>query len=347
MSAAFTVLEPGLATTVQDLGRVGYQARGIPVSGALDPDALQLANALVDNAIDEAGLEIRVAGPTLRVDAGSVRVALVGTSSPLEVLEPSRWDVPAGRSVRLERNAVVRVPGLRESATAYLAVAGGFDLRRVLGSRSTCLRARFGGLGGRALEEGDSLPLLRETVDERAAKELRRPYSLGLPERVRVVLGPQDDHFTESGLNTFLEEVFVVTRQADRMGLRLSGPRLAHASGFNIVSDGIATGAIQVPGDGQPILLLADHQTTGGYPKIATVVSADLPALGRAVPGVQVRFQAISVEEAQAAKQTHSRNLNETIKSIQKVNLNPKDMTSTTLLDKNLISGVVNSNCPN
>jgi allophanate hydrolase len=196
------------------------------------------------------------------------------------------------------------------------------------------------------LEEGDSLPLVRETVDERAAKELLRPYSLGLPERVRVVLGPQDDHFSEAGLNTFLEEFFVVTRQADRMGLRLSGPRLEHASGFNIVSDGIATGAIQVPGDGQPILLLADHQTTGGYPKIATVVSADLPALGRAVPGVQVRFQPISVEEAQAAKQKHSRNLNDAIQSMRQVNLNPKDIASTTLLSKNLISGVVNSHSP-
>lgn len=333
----------GLSTTLQDIGRLGHQALGIPVSGALDPDALRLANTLVGNRADEAALEIRMIGPTLRIDADAVLIALCGTAAPLEVLSPIRRHVPAGQSVRLERDAVFRIASLRDSATAYLAVSGGFDVPQVLGSRSTYLRGGFGGFKGRSLSEGDRLPLCLERAEDEAGLRLARPLRLAVPRRIRVVLGPQQDHFTEGSIEIFLSEGFNVTNEADRMGLRLAGPKLEHARGYNIVSDGIATGAIQVPGDGQPIVLLADHQTTGGYPKIATVISADLPALGRALAGATLHFEAVTVEAAQSALQDHERHVANLVKSFEPVRLDPSNLSSSELLSKNLISGFVSA----
>lgn len=157
------------------------------------------------------------------------------------------------------------------------------------------------------------------------------------------MLGPQDDYFSEAGLATLLTAEFVVTKDADRMGLRLSGPRLEHQRGYNIVSDGIATGAIQVPGDGQPIVLLADHQTTGGYPKIATVISADLAALGRLAPGATVRFSAVTVEEAEAARAARERDIAALLRSLEPILVDPKTLSSVALLAVNLVSGVVDA----
>ncbi|WP_340110309.1 biotin-dependent carboxyltransferase family protein [Pikeienuella sp. HZG-20] len=343
MSAALLVAAPGPVTTLQDLGRPGHQAAGIPVSGALDPDSLRLANALVGNAEGEAALEMRLAGPTLTVGADHVRVALCGASSPLEIIAPERGEIAPWRSVRLERGTVFRVPALRDSVTAYLAVEGGFDAPEILGSRSTCLRAGFGGFGGRTLAEGDRLALNLDTVAARAEIRVARPPSLAPPERIRVVLGPQDDHFSAAGIAALLNSEFVVTRDADRMGLRLSGPRLEHERGYNIVSDGIATGSIQVPGDGQPIVLLADHQTTGGYPKIATAISADLPALGRLAPGATVRFAAVSVEEAEAERAAREREIRTLLRSLEPILIDPMTLSSAALLSVNLVSGVVDA----
>ncbi|QIE56763.1 biotin-dependent carboxyltransferase family protein [Pikeienuella piscinae] len=343
MSAALVVEAPGPFTTLQDLGRTGHQAAGIPVSGALDPESLRLANTLVGNTEGEAALEMRLAGPTLKIAADHVRVALCGASSPLEIIAPERGEIAPWRTVRLERGAVIRVPPLRESVTAYLAVEGGFDAPEILGSRSTCLRAGFGGFEGRILAEGDRLGLNLDTVAARPEIRAARPPTLTPPERIRVVLGPQDDYFSEAGLATLLTAEFVVTKDADRMGLRLSGPRLEHQRGYNIVSDGIATGAIQVPGDGQPIVLLADHQTTGGYPKIATVISADLAALGRLAPGATVRFSAVTVEEAEAARAARERDIAALLRSLEPILVDPKTLSSVALLAVNLVSGVVDA----
>ena len=343
MTACLVVETPGLSTTLQDLGRPGHQALGIPVSGALDPDALRLANTLVGNGAAEAALEIRLAGPSLRVDAEAVLVALCGAAAPIEVLSPGKRQVPAGQSVWLERDTVFRVAGLRESSTAYLAVGGGFDAPELLGSRSTYPRGGFGGFAGRRLAEGDRLPLRRNTADRGTALRLARQSELGLPERIRVVLGPQEDCFAAEGIEAFLNQDFTVSNDSDRMGLRLDGPKVRHAAGYNIVSDGIATGAIQVPGDGKPIVLLADHQTTGGYPKIATVISADMPALGRATPGATIRFKAVTVEEAQSARNAHERHLADAMQSLEPVWLDPAELSSTELLSRNLISGVLNA----
>ncbi|RAI34022.1 biotin-dependent carboxyltransferase family protein [Rhodoplanes serenus] len=299
------VLAPGAMTTLQDVGRRGSQRLGIPVSGALDPLALAAANVLVGNAPETAALEIAYLGPTLRVEADSARVAVAGGSAIIEVIDaedgaPPRR-VPPLTSMRLVRGQTLRIGGLSGSVVGYLAVAGGFAVEPFLGSRSTLVRGGLGGFAGRALRADDLLPLAAAAAparDEMTLPEL----AFAAPERVRVVLGPQEDHFTAEGVATFLASAYTVSPSTDRMGMRLDGPTITHRDGFNIVSDGIAPGAVQVPGNGVPIVLLADRQTTGGYPKIATVISADLPGLGRLAPGATLRFQAVDIDTAVAAR---------------------------------------------
>ena len=298
MTAALEVIAPGLHSTVQDLGRFGCQRFGVPVAGALDAEGLALANALVGNPRDTAALEILHAGPTLAVAAEAVRVVLAGAEAEMALVGGPR--IAPWRSIRLVRGERLRIGALSGSATAYLAIAGGLALAPVLGSLSTYVRGRLGGLEGRPLAAGDRLPLAAASAEPGMERGLERPPSA--PQGpVRVVLGPQADHFTAEAIETLLDAEFTVSAAADRMGMRLDGPRLTHRGAYDIVSDGIATGAIQVPGSGQPIVLLADHQTTGGYPKIATVIAADLPRLGRLRPGDRLRFTAVEAAEAEQA----------------------------------------------
>ncbi len=284
MKPALRVLAPGMMTTLQDLGRRGYQSLGIPVSGALDAVALAAANALVGNPSRTGALEIVYHGPTVAVEAESARFAFAGGATAIEALRGERASgatrLPPLQSVRLRQGEVLRVGSLSGSAVGYLAVEGGFDVAPVLGSQSTYARAGLGGFAGRPLRAGDLLPLRQAHAKDRA-ESMFPALDLAPPQRIRVVLGPQDDHFTARGRRTFLESIYTVSPASDRMGMRLEGAALEHSDGFNIASDGTAPGSVQVPGDGLPIVLLADRQTTGGYPKIATVIAADLPALGR------------------------------------------------------------------
>src|SRR5690348_13548121 len=248
-------------TTVQDLGRYGYQAFGVPVSGALDAVSHRLANRIAGNDENAPTLEILFHGPTLEVIADTVRVGVA--HAEIELVGDRPRSLGGGRSVLLRRNHIFRVSPLGDAACCYLAVEGGFAVERCLGSASTYARGGFGGLDGRALRAGDLLPLAREQATERAELGLAEPPQSSRAWPIRIVLGPQQDYFTEAALKSLVRDEFVVSKQSDRMGMRLDGPTLAHRDGYNIVSDGIATGAIQVPGSGQPILLLADHQTTG------------------------------------------------------------------------------------
>jgi biotin-dependent carboxylase-like uncharacterized protein len=345
MRPALGVLAPGLATTLQDLGRRGYQHLGIPVSGALDAVGLAAANALVGNAPGTGALEIAHLGPTLVVEAASVRVAFAGGAAAIDVL--SGAEASEGRrlqplqSVRLTRGEVLRIGALGGSALGYLAVEGGFDAAPVLGSQSTYARAGLGGFAGRALRAGDRLPLRHAEAGEREEAMLPS-LDLAPAGRIRVVLGPQDDCFSESGRRTLLEATFAVSAASDRMGMRLEGPALEHAGGFNIVSDGIAPGSIQVPGNGLPIVLLADRQTTGGYPKIATVIAADLPALGRLAPGARIAFAAVSVAEAEAEHRRHAAMLAALPRRIVAMRRAPAIDTAA-LLGSNLVGGVVSA----
>ena len=348
MTPALRVVAPGLMTTLQDLGRRGYQSLGIPVSGALDAVGLVAANAVVGNAPGTGALEIAHLGPALLVEADSVRVAFAGGAAAIEVLPGE--GAPGGRrlaplqSARLERGEVLRIGALGRSALGYLAVEGGFDAAPVLGSQSTYARAGLGGFAGRALRAGDRLPLRRAEAEEREEGMLPS-LDLAPPGRIRVVFGPQDDCFSARGRRTLLEATFRVSAASDRMGMRLEGPALEHAGGFNIVSDGIAPGSIQVPGNGLPIVLLADRQTTGGYPKIATVIAADLPALGRLVPGASIAFAAVGIAEAEAEHRRHAAMLAALPQRVVAARTGP-GIDPAALLVSNLVSGVVSAHDP-
>ncbi len=340
MTPGFKVLSPGLHTTVQDLGRVGYQALGVPVSGALDPLTFRLANALVGNAAGAAALEILLSGPSFEIFADRVRVAVAGAGASLVIGHGARR-VPAWHSATLSRGETFEIALGRRSASAYLAVEGGIAVPLVLGSAATYVRAGLGGFYGRALQPGDIVPITLDRAAERTEQCLLPSLSATDDHPVRVVLGPQQDLFTDDAVIALLEAEFRISKHADRMGMRLDGPRLRHRAGWDIVSDAIATGAIQVPGSGQPIVLLADHQTTGGYPKIAAVISADLPVIGRRRPGDAVRFAAVSVEEAEQAAREAERELAALIASFAPLPTHSGDIDLNSLYAGNLISGVV------
>ena len=341
MSAALKVVRPGLFDTLQDLGRTGFMALGMPTAGAMDRIGLRLANALLGNPPGMAAIEIGVMGPDLMVDADSVRVAMVGPLSPSLIEGP---DVPpkpleSDRTHLLKRGQILRVGMIEGSSTAYLAVAGGFALPPFMGSLSTYARAGVGGLDGRKLGQGDSLPLARAQATPGDERKLAGPFDYGSGP-IRVVWGPQEEYFTTDGRRTFVDSDYRVSKEADRMGIRFEGPSIAHAKGADIISDGIAAGAIQVPGAGLPIVLLADRQTVGGYPKIATVASVDLPRLGRLLPGQTVRFQPVSVEEAEKLRREQESRIARVIADF-KVARPPGGIDLARLYEENLIDGVV------
>jgi len=297
---ALEVLEGGMLTTVQDLGRYGYERFGIPVAGAMDPFALQAANILVGNDPSEAALEITIVGPTLRATENCL-IAVAGADLIPRV---TGQETPLWMAVFVRRGRIIDLAGQRTGCRAYLAVAGGIDVPLVMGSRSTYLRGGFGGFEGRALRQGDLLPVgpTRVNLSTLGGRSIVAdsipPYNED--PQVEVILGPQDDYFTEEGLAAFLSGQYRVSLAADRMGYRLQGPPITHKETVEIISDGIALGAVQVPADEQPIIMMADRQTTGGYPKIATVVSADIPLLAQCLPGrSNVSFKATTIEAAQ------------------------------------------------
>lgn len=293
------VLHPGLLTTVQDLGRTGYQRFGVSVSGAVDPRSAAVANILAGNPDGEAVLECTVLGPQLRFDAPAV-IAVTGAD-----LGPTLDGIPVEnyRALRVQAGQTLRFTGPKCGCRAYLAVSGGLDVPEVMGSRSTYMKAKIGGWHGRKLEKGDVLPLRAPGTEPKALENRAlAPEFRGRSEyTLRVVMGPQDDAFTPGGVSAFLSGVYTVTPEFDRMGCRMEGPEIEHAGSADILSDGIAFGAVQVPDSGQPIVMLADRQTTGGYTKIANVISADFRILGQLKSGDRVRFEKVSLAAAQEA----------------------------------------------
>jgi biotin-dependent carboxylase-like uncharacterized protein len=288
------VLEPGPQTTVQDAGRTGQMRYGIPPSGPVDRTSFVLANRLVGNADGAAALEFTLMGPRLRAETPCT-LAVTGADAPVTINDAP---APTWTTLALQAGDVVKIGAARAGVRGYVAVAGGIDVPPVLGSRATYLRGRMGGVHGRALARDDRLPLGRaRTAGRRTLPEAARPR-WGGETVLRVVLGPQADRFTNEGVVTFLDSAYEVLPQSDRMGARLNGPRIAHAGGHDIISDGIALGAVQVPGDGLPIVLLVDRQSTGGYTKIATVCSFDIARVGQAKPGQRLRFTAVDVAAA-------------------------------------------------
>lgn len=341
MTASLKVVRPGLFDTIQDFGRIGFMALGMPTAGAMDRIALSLANALVGNPLGTAGIEIGVMGPDLLVEADSVRIALVGPLSPSLIEGPDAQPKPldSDRSHLLKRGQILRVGMIEGSSTAYLAIAGGLAMPMFMGSLSTYSRAGVGGFEGRKLAAGDVLPLVKESAAAGNECKLGAPFDYGKGP-VGVIWGPQDDYFSAKGRKTFIESEYKVSKEADRMGIRLDGPVIEHAKGADIISDGIAPGAIQVPGAGLPIVLLGDRQTVGGYSKIATVASVDLPRFGRLLPGQTVRFEAITVEQAEKLRREQESRLKSAIAGFQTARP-PGGIDLVKLYEENLIDGVV------
>jgi biotin-dependent carboxylase-like uncharacterized protein len=342
MTPALRIISPGLSTTIQDVGRSGFQRLGVSVSGALDPVSLHAANALAGNPGNTGVLEALYVGPTFAVDTDDTRLAFVGADAVIEIIDDADARggeiIPTMRSIRVRRGQVIRVGSLKKGATLYIAVEGGFAVEPALGSVSTDSRGRMGGWQGRPLLEGDVIPLRRATASDRD-EYLIDGLDLAAPRRFRAVLGPQSDNFSDQEIERFFASEYTVSAGSNRMGMRLEGQAIGHLRGFNIVSDAIATGSIQVPGSGQPIVLLADHQTTGGYPKIATVISADLPALGRLPIGSKVSFAPVTVEEAAAARRELAATVDGIAGTMVRLSI-PAIAVAERLLECNLISGV-------
>lgn len=296
---AVEVLAGGLLTTVQDLGRHGHRRLGVGRSGAADPLALSALNAVLGNPGQAAGLECTVAGPSLRF-LRPTRFAVGGAELGATLLRDDlgSWPVPHGVPVLARAGNLLTFAGRVRGARGYVAFAGGLDVPPVLGSRATDLGAGFGGHRGRALRAGDVLGLGPAAAADASRRQAAPPPADSVV-RLRVVLGPQADAFAGEVVTRFLEETWDVGASSDRIGCRLAGPRLAHLGPAEIVADGMLPGCIQVPPDGQPIVMLADSPTTGGYPKIATVIEADLGLLAQVLPGEgRVRFDPVSVDEA-------------------------------------------------
>ena len=296
---ALEVVQPGLLTTVQDLGRWGYQRYGVPVCGALDPVSLRIANILVGNHDSLAGLEMTGVGPSLRFNEDAV-IAIAGAELGPQI---DSKPVASWESLRVSGGSTLSFSGPLDGLRAYLAIAGGIDVPTVMGSRSTDLKSGFGGLNGRALEAGDCVPIGPSSIPGKWSPKtlptsISRQPTYGQTFEIRVVMGPQDGMFTATGIGVLLTSEYTVSTDSDRTGCRLEGPPVGHVRGPDIVSDGTALGSIQVPGSGTPIILLADRGTTGGYTKIATVISPDIGLLAQAMPGAKVRFAAVAVEEA-------------------------------------------------
>ncbi len=297
MNTRIDVLRPGLFTTIQDGGRWGWQSHGVSVAGPMDPVAFRVANALVGNSRDCAALEVTLTGPTLRFD-GPRAVAVSGAVFELfvddaPVTNAERFVVPRGGTLRFGQ----RITGAR----AYLAVAGGFNVPVVLGSRATHTPSRLGGWHGRALASGDELQtgsaMAASPQTSARTPELRTPYASS----IRIMPGPDHVDFAGDALTVLTRAAYVVGVDSNRTGFRLGGAPVPRRSADDQLSDVTAIGSLQVPTSGQPILLMADRQTTGGYPRVATVISADIGVAGQAAPGDVLAFELCSATQARAA----------------------------------------------
>lgn len=290
----FEVIQPGAYTTVQDRGRFGYQQFGVPVCGVVDSFAYRLANALVGNFQGQAVLEATIFGPTLKVLNQGLIAVTGGNLLPLLNNSP----LPMWESVAVQPDDILQFKGVKNGCRAYIAVAGGIDVPKVMGSRSTYVAGKIGGINGRPLAAGDRLNKGEGIgkAGDRITSDLIPIYSHDI--EIRVILGPQDDYFSE-GIDKFFASTFKVSTKADRMGYRLEGRQIMQREAIekSIISEPSVPGGIQVPPDGQPIILLVE-QTVGGYTKIATVISSDIGKVGQAKPGDQIHFRQVEIDKA-------------------------------------------------
>ncbi len=316
-----TLIQAGPYSTVQDMGRTGQQALGVLEGGAMDRDALRIANKLAGNDETTAAIEFFMGGARLSVSTPRM-VALAGSTDDSAVIysaDDTVRPLASGQSTCLVPDEELFLPPLRHANTVIIAVEGGFDLPSLFGSLSTSANAKLGGLDGRLLVDGDALPLGKATTTLRLPQMLPDTSFFAIKQCIRCVSGPQNVWFTDEAHHAFFDSDWVITPQVNRMGYRLKGPALVHKSSADILSDGILCGSIQVPGDGQPIIMMRDHQTTGGYTKIATVISADLAPLARMRPGLSIRLVSVSQEEAEDAARTKEKHIQSLMEAISRV----------------------------
>lgn len=289
------VLKPGLHTLIQDCGRKEFQSFGVPVSGAMDSDASLFANYLVGNTADEAVLEITLIGPSLKFKVPTF-IAITGASMQPKINGKA---VEMYKTLKIEKGAVLTFGKLEFGCRTYVAVSGGISVEKVMGSRSTYTYASLGGLNGRALLKGDILPIdaAENCIEKSVPKEFQLHYTRLLP--VRIVKGIEFDWFKEISIQQFLTQEYKIKRESNRMGYRLEGPILKLIEKKELISSAVLKGTVQISNDGKPIILLADAQTIGGYPRIAQVISADIAAIGQQKPGDKIRFRLVDLNEVQ------------------------------------------------
>lgn len=291
------ILSGGFMTTIQDMGRYGYQETGMSVSGVMDTRSTALANILVGNDENEAVLEITMMGPMIEFTEDNI-IALTGGDLGAKI---NGTAMPRYQAVSVKKGQTLSFGGMFGGSRAFLAVAGGLDVPVVMGSKSTNLKSKIGGLEGRKLGTGDEIAFAapKTWLPNMELRKLPIPDFTAKSHVLRVLMGPQDDAFTPAGIQTFLNSTYTISNEYDRMGCRMQGDVIEHKNGGDIITDGISFGAVQVPSHGNPIVMMADHQTTGGYTKIANVISVDLPILAQCMPGCKIQFQAVTIEEAQ------------------------------------------------
>ena len=291
------ILKGGMLTTVQDLGRYGYQSQGFSVAGVMDVRSFKIANLLIDNPENEAVLEFTLIGPTLEFTSDTIIAITGGDFTPTINGKPADMYT----AIYMKKGDILKFGSARTGTRGYIAFSSYLQIPTVMGSRCTNLKSGIGGFKGRKLKEGDyiNFRIKRRYLPFFLSRKLTPDNFEQDSATLRVVLGPQDKMFTKQGIHTFLNEEYTVTGDFDRMGCRLEGPFIASAGTSDIISDGIAYGAIQVPSHGKPIVLLSDRQTTGGYPKIGAVIYADIPKLVQRKTDHKIRFEAVTIEEAQ------------------------------------------------
>ncbi len=294
---AVHVLTPGFLTTVQDLGRQRYAHLGISASGAADSLSLRIGNLLLGNPENTAALEMTLLGCTLQFEEDT-SIALTGSDFAAQV---HGKPLPLWTPVPIKSGDLLQIGHTTTGARAYLCVRGGFQCPAFLGSVSTHLMTGLGGIEGRPLKKGDTLSVQRLLAKPPSSPSpSTRNFLRTIDERtlLRVTRGPQEDFFSRKARLAFLSSVYTVSEDSDRMGLRMNGPALTRTVDKEMLTEGVSLGAIQVPQSGQPIILFVEHQTTGGYPKIANVISADFHRLGQLRPRDEVRFESVSFERA-------------------------------------------------
>jgi len=292
-----TIKKAGFLATIQDKGRWGFQQFGMSVAGAMDHYAARIANILVDNDAYEAVIEGSLVGPEIEFHCDEVIAVTGGKMNP----KINGESIQMWTSIAVKKGDKLSFSNVADGLSNYIYIAfsRGINVPEVMGSKSTFVRGKLGGFEGRKLENGDEIPLGQRDLAATGSYIPRQYIPVYRKDnQIRVIMGPQDDYFTDEGIETFLNARYKITREADRMGYRLEGPEIRHKEGADIISDGIVFGSIQVPGHGLPIIMMADRATTGGYTKIATVITPDLSVLAQMTPGGTMNFERVSISQA-------------------------------------------------